>query len=98
MIINDKLKIIEAETFFSKLMGLMFKRKKINYGLLLKNTNGIHTFFMFQNIDVILLNKDYKPIKLYENLKPWRIILPKKYVKHTLEVPSGYGKHILNKL
>ena len=88
--ITDKykdIKIKEAKTFWSKFKGLMLK-KNIDYGLLLKNTNGIHTFFMLDNIDVILLDKDYKVIKIIENVKPWRIILPKKNVKHTLELPS----------
>jgi len=93
----DNLKIIEANTFYSKFIGLMFK-KNIDYGLLLKNTNGIHTFFMLKTIDVILLDKNMLPVKLYENLKPWRVILPKKNVKHTLELPKGYGKKYIENL
>ncbi len=86
--IKKKINIIEANSFKDKLIGLMFKKKKLDYGLLLKNTNGIHTFFMFQNIDIILLDKNYKIIKTIENLKPCKIILPKKNVKHTLELPK----------
>lgn len=85
--IKKSIKIIEATTFKQKLIGLMFKKKPINYGLLLKNTNGIHTFFMYQNIDVYLLDKDYNVIESIRNIKPWRIILPKKNVTHTLELP-----------
>lgn len=84
----NNINIVEANTFKQKLLGLMFKKEKINYGLLLKNTNGIHTFFMFQNIDVVLLDKDFKVISKIKNVKPWRVILPKKNVKHTLELPS----------
>lgn len=85
----NNIDIIVASTFKQKLLGLMFRKEKINYGLLLKNTNGIHTFFMFQNIDVVLLDKDFRVIDVIRNVKPWRIILPKKNVKHTLELPSG---------
>ena len=73
----------------SRLKGLMFKKKKIDYGLLLRNTNGIHTFFMFQSIDVVLFDKDFNVVRIYECVKPWRVILPKKNVKHTLELPNN---------
>lgn len=83
------IKIKEANSFISRFKGLMFKRDKIDYGLLFKNTNGIHTFFMFQSIDVILFDKDFNMLFSYSDVKPWKIILPKKRVKHTLELPSG---------
>ncbi len=87
-----KIEIKEASTFWQKFIGLQFKKKPISYGLLLKNTNGIHTFFMFQKIDVVLLDKDYNILKIYKSLKSWRIILPKRRVKHTLELPSSYSE------
>ena len=65
----------------------MFK-KNIDNGLLLLDTNGIHTFFMFRNIDVFLLDKDFNIIKAYYNVKPFRVILPFKGVSHTLEIVS----------
>lgn len=70
--------------------GLMFK-KNFDYGIRLR-CNGIHTFFMFENIDVVLTDKDCKIIKVYYNLKPNRIILPKRNVYYTYELPSGYIK------
>lgn len=87
--VNNNIVIKEANTFFKKFWGFMFKKKKIDYGLLFKNTNGIHTFFMFQSIDVVLLDKDFNKIYVYESVKPWRVILPKNGVKHTLELPKG---------
>lgn len=91
MINSDNLKIKEANSFWSKFVGLMFK-KNIDYALLLKNTNGIHTFFMKENIDVILLDKDMNVIKEIKNVKPWRVVLPIKGVKHTLEKPCKKEK------
>lgn len=88
--IKKNINVIEANTFKQKLIGLMFKKKKIDYSLLLNNTNGIHTFFMFQSIDVALLDKDYNVVKMIKNVKPWRVILPKKNVKHTLELPKHF--------
>lgn len=82
----------EANTFIKKLKGLMFI-KEFNYILKFK-TNGIHTFFMKINIDVILTDKEDKILYIYRNLKPNKIILPKRKVKYTYEMPVNYIKNI----
>jgi len=66
----------------------MFK-KNFDYGIKLR-CNGIHTFFMFETIDVVLTDKDNKVLHIYLNLKPNRIIFPKKNVYYTFEFPTGY--------
>lgn len=85
-----KMEIKYANTFFKKLKGLMFV-KNFNYILKLK-CNGIHTFFMKINIDVILTDKNDKILYIYKNLKPNRIILPKKNVTFTYEMPQYSSK------
>lgn len=67
----------------------MFKKKKIDYGLCFPRCNSIHTFFMLQPIDVIMTDKNNKILYIYSNLKPWKIILPKKNVYYTYELPIG---------
>ncbi len=92
------MEVKEAKTFTQKLKGLMFQ-KKFDYILKFK-TNGIHTFFMKTNIDVILTDKNGKIMYIYRNLKPNKIILPKKGVKYTFEMPINYlnNKKIGDKL
>ena len=92
------MEVKEAKTFTQKLKGLMFQ-KKFDYILKFK-TNGIHTFFMKTNIDVILTDKNGKIMYIYHNLKPNKIILPKKGVKYTFEMPVNYlnNKKIGDKL
>lgn len=82
------MKIKECNSFFDKFIGLMFK-KNFDYGLKLR-CNGIHTFFMFRPIDVVLTDKNGYILYIYYNLKPNHIILPKKNVYYTYEFPSGY--------
>ena len=84
--------IKEANTFLKKLKGLMFIND-FNYILKFK-TNGIHTFFMKTDIDVILTDKENKILHIYRKLKPNRIILPKRKVKYTYEMPVNYIKNI----
>ena len=57
-------------------------------------SNGIHTFFMKINIDVVLTDKDNIILYIYRSLKPFRIILPKHGVKYTYEMPTNYIKNI----
>ena len=85
---NKNIDIIDCNTFFSRLVGFMFK-KNINNALLFNKCNSIHTFFMKENIDVLLLSKDNKILYIYKSLKPWKIILPKKQVSNILELPSN---------
>ena len=86
------MEIKNANTFFKKLKGLMFV-KDFNYILKIK-CNGIHTFFMKLNIDVILTDKNNKILYIYRNVKPNKIILPKKNVKFTYEMPVDFIKNI----
>jgi len=89
LILNGKsrLEIKEYNSFYNKLVGLMFKKKKINYGIRLNNCNSIHTFFMFQNIDVLITDKNNNVLKKIKDLKPNKVILPIKNGFYVYELP-----------
>lgn len=89
---KKKILIHKYTSFYKRLKGFMFQRKRITSGIVFPRCNSIHTFFMFQNIDVIMTNQNNKIIKMYPNLKKGRIILPKKYVYYTYELPLGICK------
>ena len=89
---NKKYNIIVMNTFFKRLKGLMFKKEKISDIYLFPNCSSIHTYFMKQNIDVCILDKNYHVVYLKESLKPRRIIIKKGY--YTLEMPLGSLKNI----
>ena len=84
----EKYKIIECKGFIKKFLGFMFK-KKFDYGLLFNNCNSIHTFFMKKNIDVIFLDKDFKIVKRYNNVKKNKILICKNANK-VIEIPSNH--------
>ena len=89
----DHIKVIEAKTFKDRLFGLIGK-KNIDYCLLFKRCNSIHTFFMKEEIDVVMTDKDNKIIYIKKNMKKNRIILPKKGVYQTYEFPNNYIKNL----
>lgn len=88
-----KIKVYEAKTFKQRLFGLMFK-KNINYCLLFKKCNSIHTFFMKEKIDVVMTDKNNKVLYIKKNMKKNRIILPKKGVYNTYEFPNNFIKDL----
>lgn len=90
-LIYDKkeIKLYECKTFYDRLMGFMFK-KNINYALVFNKCNSIHTFFMKENIDVIMCDKENNILYFYKDLKKNKIILPKKNVYKVYETPCNY--------
>lgn len=88
---NNKIKLKIADTFFKKTIGLAFK-KNIDFALRFR-CNGIHTFFMKVDIDVVLTDKNNNVIHIYKNLKKNKIIIPKKGVFYTYELPCGTIKN-----
>ena len=89
---EKEIEIKMYNSFFNKLKGLMFK-KNFNYGICLNNCNSIHTFFMRENIDVIMTDRNNKVLYIFNNLGKYKIILPKKNVYYTYELPSNYNTY-----
>ncbi len=81
------IEILEAKGLFNRFIGLMFK-KNIKHGLLFKNCRSIHTFFMFEEIDVIATDKADTILRKYKSVKPWRIIIAPKNTKNIYELPK----------
>lgn len=84
---NKEIKLIPCESFFSRFMGFMGK-KRIDYALLFDRCNSIHTFFMKCPIDVLMCDCDNRILYYYPNLDKNRIILPKSKVVKVLELPA----------
>ncbi|MBA3723280.1 MAG: DUF192 domain-containing protein [Candidatus Levybacteria bacterium] len=60
--------IIEAKSFIDQSLGLL--KYPTPTAMLIKTRFGIHTFFMKYAIDVLVLDKENRIVKLKENLKP----------------------------
>lgn len=94
MILNEKeLVLKDCVNFKDKLLGFMFK-KGINYALRFK-CKSIHTFFMKENIDVIITDKNNKVLYVYNNLGKNKIII-KKNAYYFYELPSNTNTYKVN--
>lgn len=99
MIINKTKKMPLAKNYklckstFSKIIGLMFSRKKPDFGLIMEfkkpSRPSLHTLFVFYPIDLLFLNERKKAIEIKENLTPFKLFIPKSKVKFILEFPAG---------
>ncbi len=81
-----------ANNFKKRLFGLMGK-KNIKTGLFFPKTRSIHTFFMKEEIDIIMIDKDNKVIYYRKNLPKNKTIVKKK-AYHTIELPHNSLKNI----
>ena len=83
------MKVIVAENFKDKLLGLM-NRRNIDYGLLIKKCKSIHTFFMLENIDVLLLDQENRILSIKRNVNPNKVLIfSNKKRTNILELPSN---------
>ena len=83
-------KMILANTMFSRMKGLMFATELPECdGLLLRPGNSIHTFFMLISLDVIFLDKNLKVVKVFYDLRPWRMTRIYFKAHQVLEMKAG---------
>lgn len=86
---KKEIELINCKSFFSRFKGFMLD-KNIDKAMLFDKCNSIHTFFMRENIDVIMCDSDNMVLFYYKNLNKNRIILPKRGVRKVFETPNGY--------
>ena len=78
-----------ANTYFTRLKGLMFRRGlEPGKGLLLDPCPQIHTCFMRFNIDAVFFNKDGLVLYVAEQMKPWRYVRILHSSRETLDKQS----------
>jgi hypothetical protein len=90
-VIAERAKI--ARSFYQRLKGLMFKNNLLyNEALIILNCDSIHTCFMNFNIDVIFVDKEWKVLRIFDNVKPWRFILKIENAKAVIELQGNMLK------
>lgn len=91
---EKSIEIKKCTSFYRRLKGFMFEKKKIQYGLWFPYCRSIHTFFMYQHISVIFTDKQFKVISYYPDLEPKKIIVAPKNGYHTFELPTSFIDNI----
>ena len=84
------LEVLIADSFFSRLAGLMFRKPlPAATGLLLAPCNSVHMCFMRFAIDVVYVDKEYTILKVVKNLRPWIGLSMCNKAWATLELAAG---------
>lgn len=76
-----------ATSFFDRLLGLL--NPKLPRSIVFQTHFGLHTMFLKQSIDVLLLDNQYQIIKLKENLKPFSFFFYHPRYSIVIELPQG---------
>lgn len=79
-----------ADSFFSRLKGLMFRQGLLHQkALLLDPCPQIHTCFMRFSIDAVFFDRQGNVLYVVENMKPWRFGRFVRGSRYTLEFMGG---------
>ena len=89
-----------ADSFISKIRGLMFKKKgRLLLKFYFQDYHKIWMLFMKFSIDLIFIDKNKKIVDIIEDAEPitfnpktWKIYGPNKKCKYILEIESGLVK------
>ena len=78
-----------ADTFLSRLIGLIGKRELVDQALIIKRAKQVHTFFMSFPIDLIFLDEKWIVVRSFSSMKPFRISPRIRNSHLVVELPSG---------
>ncbi|MBI2074450.1 MAG: DUF192 domain-containing protein [Candidatus Levybacteria bacterium] len=85
LVVELKVKILK--NFKEKAIGLLSEKKP--FPVLIRTRFGIHTFGLRFPIDVLVLDKFNKVVKISENLKPNRVFFWNPLYSKVIELPKG---------
>lgn len=89
----NALQVRVAQTFFSRLRGLLCSPQlHNNQALLIRPCREVHTIGMRYAIDVVFINQVGEIIKISPALKPWRAAMCRQAYQ-TLELAAGQAAH-----
>ncbi|MGH4122548.1 MAG: DUF192 domain-containing protein [Clostridium sp.] len=93
---NDSkiINVFIADSYTKRLFGYMFREKPHYEAIMLTPCNGIHTFFMKFNIDVLFLNEHMQVIIKIENLRPGQIVTKVMGSRIVIESKAGVFSNI----
>mgnify|MGYP002782247087 CR=1 FL=1 len=79
-----------ARDFWTRVRGLIGRDTLSDEEtLFFERCSSIHTCFMRFPIDVVFINKEFKVQRTFENVKPWRLIMPVPGARSVFEFKSG---------
>lgn len=79
-----------ADTSLTRLFGLLGKSGlEPGSGILIRPSSGVHTFWMRFSIDVVGLDQNLRVLKLWRQLRPWRVTSVSTKIRSVIELAPG---------
>lgn len=96
---STNLKLVEnlevAKTFGARGKGLLGRKFLApDQALWIHRCNSIHTCFMQFSIDCVFVDKSLKVKAIYQDIKPWRLVLPVWGASSVIEMASGTSRNL----
>lgn len=96
--------VFVADRFWPKFWGLQFKKSiPDDFAFIILDCRSIHTCFMRFNLDTVFVDRRFKVLKVYRNLKPFSMtpLVKDAYavieLKHgRLDIEPGDGLGLIN--
>ncbi len=76
---------VVADSFFTKLTGIMFQKKFSYKALLFRDCYWMHSFFCFVIFHIVFLDENFNVIETFYNVKPNKILPPVWGAKYVIE-------------
>lgn len=80
--------ILLADSFFKRLSGYMFQKKPMSKGILFRNCNSLHSYFMHFDIDLYFLDQESHLLRVERGFSKNKTLYVKE-ATHVLETISG---------
>ncbi len=74
-----------ADSFFSKLKGIMFQRRFPYQALLFKDAFWFHSFFCLVSFHIVFLDENFNVLEKFYNISPNKILRPVFGAKYAIE-------------
>lgn len=82
--------LIKAETMWSRMRGLLGRGALApSEGLWITPCDSIHMFFVRFPIDAVFIDERLQVVRVFEDLRPWRMARGGKFAHSVLELPPG---------
>ena len=82
-------RVTVADSVLSRLIGLLGKRSlKPDGGVWIVPANSIHTIGMLFPFDLVMIDKNFRVVRVKEMVRPFRIVWPKLRAESVLELPA----------
>ncbi len=84
-----------ADSFVPRFLGLMGRKTlPADEAVFFPNCNSVHTMFMRFPIDVVMVAENGEVVEVIESMKAWRMLIPRRNVKHTLEFRGSRSREL----